>query len=147
MVSRKAKISVALPDEKITGIGQSIAFAFAREGCLRITIADLSESALQETQNRITATFEKVEVLSCVVDVAKPSDVTRLLDQTIAKFGRVDYAVNAAGILGASLRSHEFDRTNNVDYRGCWLCSREELKHMLKQEPLPSHDGRPGNRG
>lgn len=87
-----------------------------------------------------------------MVDVAKPDDVIRLLDQTVAKFGRVDYAVNAAGIMGAAKRSHEmtideFDQINHVDYRGCWLCSREELKYMLRQEPLPSHDGRPGNRG
>lgn len=112
----------------------------------------MSQQGLQETQHYLNAKFEKVEVLPCVVDVAKPEDVTRLLDQTITKFGRVDYAVNAAGILGVPERSHEmnineFDRINQVDYRGCWLCSREELKHMIRQEPLPTHDGRPGNRG
>lgn len=41
----------------------------------------------------------------------------------------------------------EFDRINNVNYRGCWLCSKAEIKQMLKQEPLPTHDGRQGNRG
>lgn len=81
-----------------------------------------------------------------------PDQVTALLDAAISAFGRVDYAVNAAGVLGASSRSHEmsiddFDNVLSVDYRGCWLCSREELKHMVKQEPLQSHDGRPGNRG
>lgn len=75
-----------------------------------------------------------------------------MLDAAITSFGRVDYAVNAAGVLGASKRSHEmsveeFDNVLNVDYRGCWLCSREELKYMVGQEPLPSHDGRLGNRG
>jgi NAD(P)-dependent dehydrogenase (short-subunit alcohol dehydrogenase family) len=119
---------------------------------MRIVIADLSQPSLQATHNHIKATFKTVDVFSCVVDVAKSDDVTRLLDQTVAKFGRVDYAVNAAGIMGVPQRSHEmsveeFDRINHVDYRGCWLCSREELKHMVQQEPLPTHDGRPGNRG
>lgn len=41
----------------------------------------------------------------------------------------------------------DFDRINSVNYRGCWLSSRAEIKQMLKQEPLPTHDGRPGNRG
>lgn len=41
----------------------------------------------------------------------------------------------------------EFDRINSINYRGCWLSSRAEIKQMLKQEPLPTHDGRPGNRG
>ncbi len=35
----------------------------------------------------------------------------------------------------------------NINYRGVWLSSRAELAQMLKQEPLPTHDGRPGSRG
>ena len=41
----------------------------------------------------------------------------------------------------------EFDRINGINYRGCWMCSRAEIKQMLKQDALPTHDGRPGNRG
>ena len=42
----------------------------------------------------------------------------------------------------------DFDRINDVNYRGCWLSSRAELKAMLDQEPLPSHDPRrPPQRG
>ena len=49
-------------------------------------------------------------------------------------------------------RSHEstieeFDLINNVNYRGCWLSSRAAIRQMLKQEPLPTHDDRPGSRG
>jgi NAD(P)-dependent dehydrogenase (short-subunit alcohol dehydrogenase family) len=36
---------------------------------------------------------------------------------------------------------------NNVNYRGCWLSSRAAIQRMLKQDPLPTHDGRPGYRG
>jgi NAD(P)-dependent dehydrogenase (short-subunit alcohol dehydrogenase family) len=36
---------------------------------------------------------------------------------------------------------------NNVNYRGCWLSSRAAIQRMLKQDPLPTHDGRPGCRG
>jgi NAD(P)-dependent dehydrogenase (short-subunit alcohol dehydrogenase family) len=68
------------------------------------------------------------------------------------EFKRLDYAVNCAGVLGAAKKSHEmtleeFDHIVNVDYRGSWLCSREELKIMVKQEPLPTSSGRQGNRG
>lgn len=41
----------------------------------------------------------------------------------------------------------EFDHINSINYRGCWLSSRAAIKQMLTQEPLPSHDGRPGIRG
>ena len=43
--------------------------------------------------------------------------------------------------------AQQFDLVNNINYRGAWLSSRFELAQMLNQEPLPSHDGRPGNRG
>lgn len=41
----------------------------------------------------------------------------------------------------------EFERINGVNYKGCWLSSRAEISQMLGQEPLPTHDGRPGERG
>jgi NAD(P)-dependent dehydrogenase (short-subunit alcohol dehydrogenase family) len=68
------------------------------------------------------------------------------------EFHRLDYAVNCAGVLGAAKKSHEmtleeFDHIVNVDYRGSWLCSRKELKIMVNQEPLPTSNGRQGNRG
>lgn len=67
-----------------------------------------------------------------------------LVDSAVREFGRLDYAVNCAGILGPSLRSHEistdlFDHINNVNYKGSWLVSRAVLSHMLKQDPLPGH--------
>jgi hypothetical protein len=45
------------------------------------------------------------------------------------------------GILSNNQRSDEtsiadFDRINNVNYRGCWLTSRAEITQMLKQDPL-----------
>lgn len=58
----------------------------------------------------------------------------------------------AAGIIGAAQPSHlqtlsDFDKVLAVDYRGLWLCSRAAITQMLTQSPLPTHDGRPGNRG
>lgn len=100
----------------------------------------------------------------------KEEDIERMVTETVGKWGRVDYAVNAAGtditlvigwkagmltvigVLGNNARSTEtsaaqFDIISNINYRGCWLSSRAELAQMVKQEPLPSHDGRPGERG
>lgn len=56
------------------------------------------------------------------------------------------------GIQGPPKRStefevEEFDSINSVNYRGLWLCSRAQLTQMLTQEPLHTHDRRPGNRG
>lgn len=45
------------------------------------------------------------------------------------------------------LSPKQFDFVTNINYRGVWLSSRAELAQMLKQEPLPTHDGRAGNKG
>jgi NAD(P)-dependent dehydrogenase (short-subunit alcohol dehydrogenase family) len=78
--------------------------------------------------------------------------VDTMVKRTVEKWGRLDYAVNAAGIIGnndrsTSTSSFQFDMINGVNYRGAWLSSRVELTQMLKQESLPTHDGRPGDRG
>lgn len=75
-----------------------------------------------------------------------------MVKTTVERWGRVDYAVNAAGVIGNNARStstssSQFDLINSINYRGAWLCGRAELKQMLTQEPLPTHDGRPGDRG
>lgn len=72
-------------------------------------------------------------------------------DSAAEEFSRIDYAVNCAGILGQSLRSHEtavsdFDLINRVNYRGSWLVSRAALAHMLKQDAL-SESPHPRQRG
>ena len=62
-----------------------------------------------------------------------------------ANFGRIDYAVNVAGVVGnnqstTETSTEDFDKINSVNYRGVFLCTREALKYMKEQEPLPSHD-------
>ena len=59
---------------------------------------------------------------------------------------------NNLGIFHLTGPSHEvdpalWDRTMAVNARGIFLTSRAEMAQMIKQEPLPTHDGRPGNRG
>lgn len=62
------------------------------------------------------------------------------------------HALMTAGIIGNNERStgtsaQQFDLINNINYRGVFLSSRAEIAQMLKQDPLPSHDGRMGSRG
>ena len=135
-----------------TGMGQAIAKAFADEGCLRIAITDVNEDLLSDTKKAIQEKYPSVDVFSVAGNLTDPAFVDQFFQSVVARFTRVDYAVNCAGIMGNNQSSTEtsledFDRINNINYRGCWLSSRAELKHMLRQEPLESHDGRPGERG
>jgi NAD(P)-dependent dehydrogenase (short-subunit alcohol dehydrogenase family) len=86
-------------------------------------------------------------------NIADDQFADQFVHEVVEEFGRVDYAVNCAGVIGKSMRSaetaiEEFDRVNNVNYRGCWLSSRAELRQMASQDGLPSHDpNRPSQRG
>lgn len=115
-------------------------------------LADISEASLTTTQQSLAASYPNTQFLAIPTDISSPEAVRNLFRKAIEKFSRIDYAVNCAGVLGAAKKSHEmtleeFDHIVNVDYRGSWLCSREELKVMVHQEPLETHDGRKGSRG
>ncbi|KAF5027099.1 hypothetical protein F66182_811 [Fusarium sp. NRRL 66182] len=143
---------VALITGAASGIGQTTAFSFAREGCRRLVLADRDTARLEETQKALSKISQDIQAISVPTDISQEKDIEKLYNTTINKFGRVDYVVNAAGILGGYKTSHEtsaeeFDRINGVNYRGSWLSSRAAIRNMIKQEPLPTHDGRPGNRG
>lgn len=135
-----------------TGIGQAIAKSFADEGCKRIAITDINSSLLEETATAITKKHQDVEVFWSAGDISDPSFVDKFFASVTQKFGRIDTAVNCAGIMGNNQNStdtslEDFDKITNINYRGCWLSSRAELKQMMQQEPLQSHDGRTPERG
>ncbi|KAI7287389.1 NAD(P)-binding protein [Hortaea werneckii] len=143
---------VALVTGAASGIGQATAVSFAKEGCSQIVIADRNVNGLNETHSRVREAAPNCSVLSVQTDVSDQDSVQALINKAVETFGRLDYVCNSAGTLSNNERSHEtsleeFDRINNINYKGCWLCSRAEIQQMLKQEPLATHDGRPGNRG
>ncbi|KAF2086494.1 oxidoreductase [Saccharata proteae CBS 121410] len=136
-----------------TGIGNAIAHAFVAAGCLKLALTDINSALLNETVTQLRQTQPAVQIYCLAGDISNPSFVTSFHDRAVATFGRIDYCVNSAGILGNNQPSTEtsiddFDRVNGINYRGLWLCSRAQLKAMLVQAPLPSHDpSRAGQRG
>ena len=115
------------------GIGQATAIAFARRGA-KVVIADWIET--DETLKMIKATESEGKFIKC--DVSKSKDVESLIKQTIDAYGRIDFAVNNAGIEGITAPTHEctvenFDNTIGVNLKGVWLCMKYEIPVMLKQ--------------
>lgn len=89
-----------------TGIGRASALSFAREGCLKISIADRNLAGLKETSDMIDAISTNIHVIVVEVDMAKESDVEKMISKTIEALGRVDYVVNAAGMYLAPSFQH-----------------------------------------
>jgi len=86
---------VALVTGAASGIGRATALAFAREGA-RVVVVDVNAAAAQETADSIAASGAKS--IACVADVSDPAACEAMVAQTVAVFGRLDIAVNNAGI-------------------------------------------------
>lgn len=115
------------------GIGRAAAIAFAERGA-KVVIADVVEN--NETLEAIRKLNGDAILVKC--DVSKEQDIKDLVRQTIAKYGRLDYAFNNAGVEGASAITHEctvenWDRTTGINLKGIWLCMKYEIPEMLKQ--------------
>jgi NAD(P)-dependent dehydrogenase (short-subunit alcohol dehydrogenase family) len=134
----------------VIGIGAAVARALAAEGCTRIAITDINESTLDNTRRAILEINPQATVCALAGDVTKPEFVASLVDMTVNALSRIDYSIQCAGVLGKAQRSHEtsvedFDRINDINYKGTWLVARASIAQMLGQAPLPEHPKQRGS--
>lgn len=127
---------VALVTGASSGIGRATAKSFAREGYTTV-LADIHEQAGLEAASECEAEGVASRFIAC--DVSDESSVQNLLAETVSKFGRIDAAFNNAGIEGSlaptvDCTAADFDRVIATNLRGVWLCLREELRQMAKQD-------------
>ncbi|KAI8176286.1 hypothetical protein KHU50_002012 [Colletotrichum sp. SAR 10_65] len=136
---------VAVVTGAASGIGRQVAVSFAREGCKRIALLDKDEEGLSETSRRCREANGDTRTFVIEIDNRNEDDVSAGMEYVTEEWGRIDYAVNCAGMFGPKAPSHllttaEFDEITTTNYRGTWLCSKAELSQMIKQEPLKTHD-------
>src|SRR4030095_9392360 len=77
------------------------------------------------------------EAIFVKADVSKASDVKLMIEQTLATFGRLDFAFNNAGIEQAltplpDQTEETFDHVMNINVKGVWLSLKHEIPAMLK---------------
>ncbi len=115
------------------GIGRAIALKLAEVGAT-IVVNDLSQSA-QNVADEIKAIGRPS--LAIFGDVSSTADVTRLVEQTTAAYGKVDILVNNAGItrdqLLLRMSDEDWDKVLNTDLRSVFLCTRAVLRYMVRQ--------------
>jgi NAD(P)-dependent dehydrogenase (short-subunit alcohol dehydrogenase family) len=86
-----------------------------------------------------------IQVESVVGDLKSEELVKEAVSRAITLFGGLNYAVNAAGITGNVLPTHEmsfedYKNVQQVNLEGLWICEREELKAMLlSQDPIDGY--------
>ena len=126
---------VVLITGALTGIGRSTALAFAREGA-RIVISGRHEEEGQELVGVLRKLGAEAEFVRS--DVRHEEDVRSLVDKTVARFGRLDVAVNSAGTEGKSgpvteQSAESYAATFDTNVLGTLLSMKHELRVMLAQ--------------
>lgn len=114
------------------GIGKSTAIAFAQRGA-KVVLSDWKQD--EDTLSTIIENGGDAIFVNC--DVSAENDVKNLVAETIAKYGRLDFAFNNAGIEGTPAPATEcsndnWDKTINVNLKGVWYCMKYQIPEMLK---------------
>jgi NAD(P)-dependent dehydrogenase (short-subunit alcohol dehydrogenase family) len=70
-------------------------------------------------------------------DVSQSAQVEKLIETSIHTFGRLDYAVNNAGVSmrpssTVEIDEAEWDRVIGINLKSVWLCMKYEIPHMQK---------------
>jgi 2-dehydro-3-deoxy-D-gluconate 5-dehydrogenase len=115
-----------------TGIGQAIAIALAEAGA-DVAVAGRSEPA--ETQKAIEATGRKF--LSIKADFGSTEPVQRVVDETVAAFGKLDILVNNAGIIrradSIEFSEADWDAVMDTNLKVVFFLTQAVARQMLKQ--------------
>lgn len=117
------------------GIGRAIAMALAGHGA-QLALAARREADLQAVRAEIETAGGQA---ACIpTDVSREPEVVRLVQETVARFGRLDMVVNNAGlgIFGplAEMTAEQWDSVMAVNVRGPFLLCREAIPY-LRQQP------------
>jgi NAD(P)-dependent dehydrogenase (short-subunit alcohol dehydrogenase family) len=116
-----------------SGIGEAVALTVAGGGA-KVAVVDLDAAMGQDVVNRIKAKGTDAIFVKC--DVSKSGDVEKMIGTVLDRFGRLDCAVNNAGIIvmapTAELSEEDWDRMIAIDLKGVWLCMKYEIQQMLK---------------
>jgi glucose 1-dehydrogenase len=125
---------VAIITGAATGIGRAIAIRMASEGAA-VAIDYVGNAPFQDAISQVERAGGKA--IAVQADISQPDQVQSLVDQTVARFGKLDIFVNNAGIeYKHPIIEFPFDQWNKViavDLTGPFLCIQAAARQMIKQ--------------
>ena len=131
----KLENRVALVTGAASGIGRATAIALATEGA-KVIVSDVNITSGEETAHLLTEAGHEAIFIPC--DVTRSIQVESMVRRTVSSFGRLDCAVNNAGVGGdmtpTDLREEAtWDMVLGINLKGVWLSMKYELAPMLEQ--------------
>jgi NAD(P)-dependent dehydrogenase (short-subunit alcohol dehydrogenase family) len=126
---------VVLITGALTGIGRATAISFARSGN-RVIVSGRRENAGQAVESELRSLGAEAEFVQA--DVRHEEDVRGLVDRTVARFGRLDVAVNNAGTEGkpgpvTEQTVEDYTAAFETNVVGTLLAMKYELRIMQEQ--------------
>jgi NAD(P)-dependent dehydrogenase (short-subunit alcohol dehydrogenase family) len=126
---------VVLITGALAGIGRATALAFAKEGA-KLVVSGRRDDAGQALLTELRALGAEAEFIRA--DVRRESDVQNLVDKAVARFGRLDIAVNNAGTEGTpgpliEQTAESYAATFDTNVLGVLLSMKHELRVMQPQ--------------
>ncbi|MFY9583311.1 MAG: SDR family NAD(P)-dependent oxidoreductase [Candidatus Acidiferrales bacterium] len=116
-----------------TGIGRACAALFAREGA-KVAVAGRRAEPLAAVAAELSGAGDQAFAVVC--DVTQSAEVERAVQSVVARFGRLDVAVNNAGAVLAATAEEtseaDWDRLLGVNLKGTFLVSRAVLPELRK---------------
>lgn len=123
---------VALVTGAGSGIGRSVAIAYARAGA-HVAVAGRNPQTLAEVAAEVTAAGR--QALACPLDVRSVAAVKAMVDQVVGRFGRLDVLVNNAGIISRSPSLDEaeatWDAVMETNVKGLFFCCQAAAARMI----------------
>ena len=125
---------VAIVTGGSSGIGRATAIALAKQG-VKISIAARRVKEGEETVRLVKEAGS--DGIFVRTNVANEDDVKSLVENTVKKYGRLDYAFNNAGVEQTMApiveqTVEEFNQIMNINVKGVWLSMKYEIPVMLK---------------
>jgi NAD(P)-dependent dehydrogenase (short-subunit alcohol dehydrogenase family) len=119
----------------LSGIGRAAAVAFAKKGA-KVVVAGRRDDAGKTLVKELRSLGSEAEFINA--DVRKDEDVRALVDKTVARFGRLDVAVNNAGTEGqvgpiTDQTSESYAATFDTNVLGVILSMKHEVRVMQGQ--------------
>src|SRR6476660_9810839 len=119
----------------LTGIGRAAAVAFAKKGA-KVVVAGRRDEAGRAVVKELRSFGSEAEFINA--DVRKEDDVRALVDQTVARFGRLDVAVNTAATEGkvgpiTDQTAESYAATFDTNVLGVILSMKHEVRVMKGQ--------------
>ena len=126
---------VVLITGALTGIGRATALAFARDRA-RVVVSGRSDEEGQKLTNELRKLGAEAEFVRS--DVRHEDDLRDLVDRTVARFGRLDAAINCAGTEGkpgpvTEQTAETYAATFDTNVLGTLLSMKHEMRVMLAQ--------------